>query len=974
MKSERTTGKTESEPDASIFPDGQAILDILERTKRAASRHPNQPENIEEKQNPVVPTPQLEDDEGYILTAFGDISLSNIDFVPGPNGVLSPTPDSKRKKAKHQSPSKYPVPHVIRRVLPPSPSKASIARPELSFEDMVMDLKSRRFRAIQNSSPTATETSSSKLAPGPEVVCPQPRRLIDMKNLGREAVLSALGSDGADIENGSRPKKAEASETAVEKDENAASGPIPIPKHKQAPLRGSAKLPRRPPIPRWDVDNSAQGKINKSLVFVHVVLALSSVKALALTEVFLKIRLEASSSEFMNLSSQSLAVEEEDDWEIVTADWWHTSYSAVPWSYNVQQDPGDKKRTFRGSVFYGKTGGTSSSLPKSRGGRRGDADTVLNPDLVGVKAAMDAVTAYECAVGFDYLASPTIEPHELDPSALGSLLSREEGSKVWKERWDEQLEGLMHGHLSGSMNDSDESLSSSLMDSRSSLEDFLRCPSTLSSIDFTSSEGSIDSIGMPSTPKAKSSFNDIEIKDLSPSASLSGSGIFNPISPGRSLNASATSFVPNFCPQLNEEPSSFASLRDVPPPSFSDFTFPTLNVPSVKIQKDDQGFFTEVQIEKAGNLLPAFLQEPSQRTRTRKSRTRQIVDRLRAEADEQDTKLYVNGVSPKYASHSPSPMLEDAPAMPPRRSVSEDGGERPSGLSTPEDDDGWIDIANTTSSPSQKAKRTRELFRALTRRRTDSLTDENLKELMNAVGNDGRRPSLTVSSSPSPSSRTPPPGPAVSTDGWIETNTDHPKSQPHAHGKKAKGQTNSKEGHHRKKSSTHNNHGHNHTHSSRTSVSSASASVPHHPPNHLPASATPFTSHQYHHSHGSPVKLAVGSQAAGPGMPYFFSPYPPAVTMPMPYPATFMQIPANYPLGMAPVSVANAVQYMPTPVPTSFVPINVVPSRPGTKPHATVNGMLLPAAPGYHSGRTTTKHQHHHHQTSSSSAVAPPLW
>ncbi|KAJ3506340.1 hypothetical protein NLJ89_g6924 [Agrocybe chaxingu] len=879
MKSEHTTGKTEQESEASIFPDGQAILDILERTKRAVSHHPHQPERVEEKEVPeVVPTPQLEDDEGYILTAFGDISLSNIDFVPGPNGVLSPTPDSKRKKKKQESPSKYPVPHVIRRVLPPSPSKASIARPELTFEDMVMDLKSRRIRGGQNSNPT-TEAPSAKLAPGLEVVCPQPRRLIDMKNFGREAVLSALGSHDVDIENGSRPKKTEATEIAAERDENGASGPLPVPKIKQAPLRGSAKLPRRPPIPRWDVDNSVQGKINKSLVFVHVVLALSSVKALALTGKLVPhfIRLEGSSSEFMSLLSQSLAVEEEEDWEIVTADWWHTSYSAVPWSYNVLQDPGHKKRTFRGSVFYGKTGG-------------GNADTVLNPDLVGVKAAMEAVTVYESAVGFDYLAFPTIEADELDPSALGSLLSREEGSRVWKERWDEQLEDLMHGHLSGSMNDSDESLSSSLMDSRSSLEDFLRCPSTLSSIDFTSSEGSIDSIGMPSTPKAKSSFNDIEIKDLSTQC--------------QSLNASATSFVPNFCPQLNEEPLNFASLRDVPPPpSLSDFTFPTLNVPSVKIQRDDQGFFTEVQVEKTGNLLPAFLQEPSQRTRTRKSRTRQIVDRLRAEADEQDTKLYVNGVSPKYASHSPSPMLEDAPTMLPRRSVSEDGGERPSGFSTPEDDDGWIDIVNTTSSPSQKAKRTRELFRALTRRRTDSLTDENLKELMNAESNDGRRPSLTVSSSPSPSSRTPPPAPAVPADGWIETNTDHPKSQPHAQ-----------------------------------------------------------------------AKLGLGSQATGAGMPYFFSPYPPAVAVPMPYPATFMQIPASYPLGMAPVSVANAVQYMPTPVPTSFVPINILPSRPITKPHTSVNSMLPPTAPGYHSGRTAAKHQHPHHQTSSSSAVAPPLW
>src|SRR6267378_5608960 len=51
----------------------------------------------EEQEAPKsLPTPPNEE-EPYTLTAYGDISLSDIDYVPGPPSEISPSQDTKKE-------------------------------------------------------------------------------------------------------------------------------------------------------------------------------------------------------------------------------------------------------------------------------------------------------------------------------------------------------------------------------------------------------------------------------------------------------------------------------------------------------------------------------------------------------------------------------------------------------------------------------------------------------------------------------------------------------------------------------------------------------------------------------------------------------------------------------------------------------------------------------------------------------------
>lgn len=597
-------------------------------------------------------------------------------------------------------------------------------------------------------------------------------------------------------------------------------------------------------------------------------------------------------------------VQEEDEWEIVTADWWRTAFILVPWTYHSRGK--SPRQQFHGSLFAG----LSSQCPHQNIPSDGvqckissEDDTHLNSELVGISGAMAVVALYEEDVGFSYSTCPSIEPHELNLFAHVDLSIdiNEDDLLTGRQSWKELVDDLMNGEIFENTNtDIGGSLESSLIGSFSSAGD-----PTASSTDLSSSDGSIDSFVMPSTPKAKHVFP-VQVKSSSPNGSIDDSGFehLHLLSSGKSLNAAASSFVPTLCSQSNEDSVHFPPLVDnasksfSPILSFSNFTFPTLNAPSqpqgpVILKKDEQGFFTEVQNEPSNGdepvkLLPPFLQESPQRNRSRKSRTREIVDRLRSETSSDDTTTtthfpFSNGIelSPRYASHCPSPIHDDRSFMIPRLSVSEDGGDRASGLSTPslEDDDGWISQPNT-SSPHRKAKRTRELFLALTRRRTDSLSSENLKTFAASPDDSSAPHPCNISAPPSPSPRTPPP--LTSNDGWIENNPTPLESQNNSTS------TSSRESdRRRKKSSTHNT-------SSRAplpassisshSVSSTSAGFPspHHPTIPIPPHMAP--------------------QA----IPYFFSAYP-AVATPVPYTA-FMHFPA-FPISMPIHSLAVSSPY-----------------------------------------------------------------
>ncbi|KAF8911594.1 hypothetical protein CPB84DRAFT_1762325 [Gymnopilus junonius] len=643
--------------------------------------------------------------------------------------------------------------------------------------------------------------------------------------------------------------------------------------------------------------------------------------------------------------------EEEDDWEIIPANWWCTSFMAVSWSFTSKQDQRGKDQHFQGSLFVGLSSRLSSRFlslnslpsPSRTEGRIPEEGNDLNLELVGVKNAMDTVLGYEKDVGFYFTNFPDLGLYRKPRPDL-SVVIEESELEAGKDRWKEVVEGLMNGPL-----DSDGSLESSLIGSYGDLE---LSTSTLSSVDLTRSEASVDSIPMPSTPKAKLPFTEVEIKEPSPGGPVDGSRNSSiQLSPSRSLNASASSFVPSFFSKLTEEPLQFPSLQDDPElqpdahsplGSLAHFTFPSLNSTpsSVVIKKDEQGFFTEVQVEKfsnegsASDLLPPFLQEPYQRSRPRKSRTREIVDRIRSRASPEESSLdshsRMSAISPRYASHSPSPTGDEGRFVTPRLSMSDDGGDRPSRLSTPsyvDDEDGWIDITQpplSDSPSSQKSKRTRELFLALTRRRTDSSSSVDLKDVTasSEISSGSVSRHMSISPSPSPSPLSPPS--LISTDGWIESSL---VSSPLELQNKVKaGQT-----HNRKKSSNNNGnqqHRNQHQrHSSRTSVSSSASQ--------RPFGATSPSYSQLSPTIVSPQHLQQHQQLIAPNavapLPYFFPPYP-TVALPSPYATAFMQVP-TFPLVHAQGGAMAGIPYMtPTLMPLRGVGVKSSMSTTNTAP------------------------------------------
>lgn len=624
---------------------------------------------------------------------------------------------------------------------------------------------------------------------------------------------------------------------------------------------------------------------------------------------------------------------EGEDWEVLEQDWWRIPFTSVSWAYasesTPKRDPKSgvvQRRNFEGSLFSKLK---PNDLPNTKLVNGWDS---LNPDLCGVRSAMEAVRAYEKDVGFHYTTCPSIELCEqlLGPTVNLCREVDELSVQVARQKWQELVDNLMNGPLIGSpSSDSDDSLASSLPDLSSPGPGTL---STFSSLDLSSSASSIDSIMMPSTPRGSSlSDSHIQIKDASPTFSLD-IRTEHP-SPGRSLNAAASSFVPTFASKITDEPYQ-DSHSDTPQVAknksspFSDFTFPTLNPPSsVKIKKDDQGFFTEVKLENQSaamtDLLPPFLQEPTHKTRIRKSKTREIVDRLRSQAQDSDTPPLLTpfDLSPKYASHSPSPMPEDPAIVKPRLSVSEDG-DRPSGLSTPsfEDDDGWIDIASS-SSPTHRRKRTRELVLALHRRRTDSTASDVSKDFLALTS----APSTGMQSSQEPLTSSPPrtPPPAnPNGDGWIENSKLVTSPEPTVPKKpvlKPSPGPGKEATHARRKSS---NHVPRPSASSTTMHGPYGVVVPPGYPTSAPAGLAPRGLPPPHVSPAAP-------------MPYFFPPYQ---AVPMSYPQ-FVHIPAGYPpmgipmhapVGISPVSPGNPpVPYM---MPHSMMPPQSAPALRGAPP------------------------------------------
>ena len=224
-------------------------------------------------------------------------------------------------------------------------------------------------------------------------------------------------------------------------------------------------------------------------------------------------------------------------------------------------------------------------------------------------------------------------------------------------------------------------------------------------------------------------------------------------SPSRSLNASASSFIPTSTTPvkfLSDYVPSSRFSRAVsspsPTPTYSNFTFPSLDasiqsLPSLPftLKKDDQGFYTQVPPSppadqtstssrtqrSSTSLLPPFLADPSRRTR-KASKTREIVDQLRSASVNCFDRPSSRGGVPIRPISTPHQLPLVGPNESARRLEITYQSQIASLRSAEEDfddeGDGWLraEVEDADDDPEAKARRTRDLVQALWRNRADS--------------------------------------------------------------------------------------------------------------------------------------------------------------------------------------------------------------------------------------------------------------
>ena len=656
-------------------------------------------------------------------------------------------------------------------------------------------------------------------------------------------------------------------------------------------------------------------------------------------------RTQTFSLKHMSIGRRRPSVEDDDDWEIITAQssMGTLSCSDISWSFGTTQDPQHPLKQFHGSLFI-----NDIITPRSPSSFDPDDDSTLNSELVGVQAALDVLRAYERSVGILFTPLPIITPREQcllgSVPKLGVVDNAEAGRAEYQERWREFVDDLMNPELAQS-----DSLSGSFIDS-----------TDLHQSRSTSSDGSAESFVLPETPKAKPLSPDVLVN---PGASPDGQRL---TSPGR-LNALASSFVPTFLPQPQDEPPdcpphdsprSRSKQKTHPPGSFTNFTFPSLNpslslITSSEPDKDELialGLHADT-LALAGDLLPPFLHD-SGRGRPRKSRTRELVDRLRS----QGTPAKAGPASDDATFSTPKATPETDDATGETRStasVSENRTERELAPgSSNADEEGWIDVNEGSSPPAalaptattlaqnhQKANRARELFLALTRRRTNSSTDVT-KDLAPEF-------KLTVSLANGEENGVP--GPKFSAgavapleDGWIEGHTFNPavasgdfqqQHRAHAHTqKKHKGSS---------PSATTSNTSSRPSHSRKSSTSTG----------HVPRTST-----------SSAASASAPSTAFGfPSPPYspaFYFAYPAmGVSMPVAYGAVNGMMPPYRGLnpGGLPTAVPHVLSYIAGPV-QGGVGVSALPAA-----MAQPGGQIALGAVNGAAGMKLVSPMHHHH-------------
>ncbi|EJF57148.1 hypothetical protein DICSQDRAFT_140593 [Dichomitus squalens LYAD-421 SS1] len=341
------------------------------------------------------------------------------------------------------------------------------------------------------------------------------------------------------------------------------------------------------------------------------------------------------------------------DWEIAQDDWWKTSFRAISWAYKTKPSH-PRPPHYHDHLARGRR---KTIAGDAQGAARGAAgDVSLNNGLCGVRVAEEALMRYEVDAAIlpsnDHFQIAEVPSPDPDPLYADGI-------------WDEKVQELLGGILEpGALLEVDSLAQDVPLWDLHLLDSPLLAPSSSGAADLTDSETSVDSDPPPSTPKpTKASYARIVSSDMvSPT-------VLSPL-PSKLLSAAALTFIPSTPNRASSREPTTPPLTSSSNSSDSPFSSPTYNFhfPSLNssspadrresrslppsLQKDESGFYIEVaeDLEEAaagstqslGNtrsttprrpsaaFLPAFLTDGSPTSRSRNSKTREIVDRLRS--------------------------------------------------------------------------------------------------------------------------------------------------------------------------------------------------------------------------------------------------------------------------------------------------------------------------------------------------------
>lgn len=315
-----------------------------------------------------------------------------------------------------------------------------------------------------------------------------------------------------------------------------------------------------------------------------------------------------------------------DKRDIVESDWWRTFFNSVSWTYPPSQGSPSRRPSRRTALLRLSRAGQLLKVRLSRYPPSWPSDITtpmtgeLGRDLVGVRVVEEVLRSYEASSGFDMI------DRFLRLFHLGWVFDDEHcisggtPSEKYQEQWEEGMRNLFGEsfkrlaeephHRDFSPDHSEEHLKDlspywdSCLDNSSTLDDLIR---SLEGPDLTDSELSADSDPLPITPRARHSSSPVSAYSLKP------------------LNATASSFVPT--PAKYHSPSPMSPSPSPSPPVLDIINFPTLRQTILSAPKKDD---RECKSRTKRPSVSSFL---SDKTDARKSKTRQIVDKMKSTHD-----------------------------------------------------------------------------------------------------------------------------------------------------------------------------------------------------------------------------------------------------------------------------------------------------------------------------------------------------